>query len=355
MMKLNDREWKPCRLSSLGRIESGRDIYAQERVDGDIPYITAGSQNNGIGYFVGNKNNTYDKGYIAINRNGAVGLAFYHPYWSVMGNDCRKLHLTEADENIYVGIFVAAAISMQNKSFSYSRKLGTERANKLQIMLPVTNEGYPDYRFMEDYIRELMDAKKKQYREYVKQRIAELCAVSGEQQSDWKSLIDSHDWRPFYVVNIFPENGRGKRLKKADHVQGNVPYASSTGDNNGIDGFIEASEGTRVFNDCISLANSGSVGSAFYEPFKFVASDHVTHLKNGGMSKYQYLFLTCLLKQQSGNFNFNREINDARLNKMQIMLPVTDDGQPDHEFMESFGRKMMLSKYNQYLSYIDKE
>ena len=33
---------------------------------------------------------TYDKGYIAFNRNGAVGLAFYHPYWSVMGNDCRK-------------------------------------------------------------------------------------------------------------------------------------------------------------------------------------------------------------------------------------------------------------------------
>ena len=103
MMRLDDREWKPCRLSSLGKVESGRDIYALERVDGDIPYITSGSQNNGIGYFVDNKNDTHDKGYIAFNRNGAVGLAFYHPYWSVMGNDCRKLHLTDADENIYVG------------------------------------------------------------------------------------------------------------------------------------------------------------------------------------------------------------------------------------------------------------
>ena len=173
-MRLDEREWKPCRLSVLGKVESGRDIYALERVDGDIPYITSGSQNNGIGYFVNNKNDTYDKGYIAFNRNGAVGLAFYHPYWSVMGNDCRKLHLTEADGNIYVGIFVATAISMQSKSFSYSRKLGTGRANKLQIMLPVTEEGVPDYQFMEDYISELMEHKRKQYVQYAERQVAEL-------------------------------------------------------------------------------------------------------------------------------------------------------------------------------------
>ena len=173
-MRLDDREWKPCRLSNLGKVESGRDIYALERVDGDIPYITSGSQNNGIGYFVNNKNETYDKGYIAFNRNGAVGLAFYHPYWSVMGNDCRKLHLAEADENIYVGIFVATAISMQSKSFSYSRKLGTGRANKLQIMLPVTDDGQPDYLFMEDYVRELMSVKRQQYRQYVEKRLESL-------------------------------------------------------------------------------------------------------------------------------------------------------------------------------------
>ena len=160
---LKSREWKPCRLSALGKVESGRDIYALERVDGDIPYITSGSQNNGIGYFVDNKNDTYDKGYIAFNRNGAVGLAFYHPYWSVMGNDCRKLHLTEADANSYIGIFVATAISMQSKSFSYSRKLGTGRANKLQIMLPVTDDGQPDYGFMESFGRKMMSNKYNQY------------------------------------------------------------------------------------------------------------------------------------------------------------------------------------------------
>lgn len=161
------KEWKSHRLSKLGKIESGRDIYAMERVKGDIPYITSGSQNNGIGYFVSNKNNTLDKGYIAFNRNGAVGLAFYHSYWSVMGNDCRKIHILKADENIYVGLFIATAISMQSKSFSYSRKLGTARANKLQVMLPVNGNNELDYDFMEECGRKMMAKKYIQYLKYL--------------------------------------------------------------------------------------------------------------------------------------------------------------------------------------------
>lgn len=164
---LESREWKPCRLSKLGKVESGRDIYAMERVEGDIPYITSGSQNNGIGYFVSNKNDTFDKDYIAFNRNGAVGLAFYHPYWSIMGNDCRKIHISKADENMYVGLFIATAISMQSKSFSYSRKLGTARANKLQIMLPVDDNNEPDYEFMEECGRKIMAKKYIQYLKYL--------------------------------------------------------------------------------------------------------------------------------------------------------------------------------------------
>ena len=35
-----------------------------------------------------------------------------------------------------------------------------------------------------------------------------------------------------------------------------------------------------------------------------------------------------------------------------IMLPVTNAGEPDYDFMESFGRKIMASKYNQYLMFL---
>lgn len=164
--------------------------------------------------------------------------------------------------------------------------------------------------------------------------------------------LDEKEWAHFKMPEIFSMIQRGKRLKNADHVPGEVPYVSSTANNNGVDDYIEATPGTRVFGDCISLANSGSVGTAFYEPFDFVASDHVTALKTAGMSRYEYLFMTATIEKQGSNFNFNREINDARIRNMQIMLPVIDSGEPDYEHMTKYTqqkREAMLSKYRTYV------
>ena len=130
---------------------------------------------------------------------------------------------------------------------------------------------------------------------------------------------------------------------------------SSTANNNGVDDFIEVTRGTRVYNDCISIANSGSVGTAFYEPFSFVASDHVTSLKREGANIYIYLFLATVLEQQRSNFNFNREINDQRINQMHIMLPIDEAGNPDYQFMEDYIRKLMDRKYKQYQDYAKKQ
>ena len=166
--------------------------------------------------------------------------------------------------------------------------------------------------------------------------------------------LTEKEWNHFLIPVIFEHVQRGRRLKNADHIPGKVPYVSSTASNNGVDDYIEATEGTRVFGDCISLANSGSVGTAFYEPFDFVASDHITSLKRIGASKFIYLFLITTIEQQGVNFNFNREINDVRINKMQMMLPVTDTGEPDYAYMEQYAKNIMVRKYRQYLSFLDR-
>lgn len=214
-------------------------------------------------------------------------------------------------------------------------------------MLPVTKDKKPDYQYMSKYIGDKYQALKDRYRKYLENQIAELenCVVVPS--------VNTLKWKPFYLAKIFTEIERGKRLKKADQILGDVPYISSTALNNGVDGFIQASKGTRVFNDCISLANSGSVGSAFYEPFKFVASDHVTHLKTKGFNKWIYLFLTVAIDKQKNNFNFNREINDSRVRQMKIMLPVDSGNKPDFKYMEQYAKNMMLKKYKQYLDFLD--
>lgn len=152
--------------------------------------------------------------------------------------------------------------------------------------------------------------------------------------------LDEKAWIDKKIPEVFEHIQRGKRLKNADHVPGVMPYVSSTANNNGVDDYIEATPGTRVFSDCVSLANSGSVGAAFYEPFHYVASDHVTSLKKEGLTAQQYLFLTSVVEKQGVNFNFNREINDARISNMRVLLPVTDNGEPDYAYMECYASEM---------------
>ncbi len=350
-MRLDEREWKDFKIEEIFNIFSGKRLEKRNMISGDRPFIGASDSNNGVTGFCGNSNESVDHNVLGINYNGSVCEAFYHSYECIFSDDVKRLHLKHHSDNKYVLLFMSTVVRKQKSKYQYAYKFNEQRMKRQSIMLPVADNGEPDYQFMEHYIHELMECKCKKYVQYAEKQVEELGNVN-----KWGGvtyLLNNCVWNSFYVVAVFSENERGKRLKKADHRPGNVPYVSSTGENNGIDGFIEASEGTRVFNNCISIANSGSVGSAFYEPFSFVASDHVTHLKHLGLNKWQYLFLACVLKEQANNFNFNREINDARLNKMQIMLPITDMGEPDYTLMETVGKMIMSEKYRCYLSYMN--
>ena len=113
-------------------------------------------------------------------------------------------------------------------------------------------------------------------------------------------------------------------------------YVSATALNNGVDGFVGNTSGIRSFSDCLTVANSGSVGSAFFHQYEFVASDHVTQLKREGLDKYAYLFMIPLINRLAEKYSFNREINDERIKREKILLPVTESGEIDFAFMSSF-------------------
>ena len=143
--------WEPKLIEDIFEIESGHDIYEKERIKGDIPYVTATANQNGIGYFVGNTNESLEKKCISVNRNGSVGYAFYHPYNALYGNDTRKLR--PFIKNHYASFFLARMVTEQKNKFSYGLKLGTERLKKQNIMIPFTKNGDIDYPFMEKYMR----------------------------------------------------------------------------------------------------------------------------------------------------------------------------------------------------------
>lgn len=355
MQSLDEKTWK--QLSAFGdgaplHIETTNSSIDGIRLidDGEksVPYITRSDANNGLARFVSAKNYEFgsdDGGCITVGLD--TQTAFYQPHKFVTGQNVQVVTGENISED--VAQFLVPILRQQmTAKFNWGGNGATlGRMKRLSVMLPVTDSGEPDYEYMAEYAQQKRNTMLAKYRAYVEERIAELGEVA-----EIPALVEK-EWAHFKMPEVFNVIQRGKRLKNADHIPGNIPYVSSTANNNGVDDYIEATSGTRVFCDCISLANSGSVGTAFYEPFAFVASDHVTALKTDGLTKYEYLFIASMIEKQGSNFNFNREINDARIRNMRIMFPVTDSGEPDYEYMKQYVKNMMLCKYQQYLAFLE--
>jgi len=297
---------------------------------GKRPFIGATDSNNGITAWVDNTNESLDKLVLGVNYNGSVVETFFHPYECIFSDDVKRLHLKNGITSYHVMLFLKTMIIQQKVKFEYGYKFNEKRMKRQKILLPVTDEDSPDWQFMEEYMRrkEIL---------LLKPTIEKLCKqLILRENLGGGSKLRLHQWKPFLITEIFTEIQRGKRLKKADHTEGTVPYVSSTALNNGVDGFIGNEGSIRIFDDCITIANSGSVGSAFFHQYEFVASDHVTQLKRKGLDKYAYLFMLPIINRLSEKYCFNREINDKRIKRERILLPVNNKGEIDFEFMSSF-------------------
>ncbi|MEC7545689.1 MAG: N-6 DNA methylase [Pseudomonadota bacterium] len=191
----------------------------------------------------------------------------------------------------------------------------------------------------------------------IMQNRAYLFESPGLLKPEFKEIdpLDVKEWHEFFLKDIFEIVQRGKRLTKANQVDGQKPYISSTALNNGVDNFIGNKIGVRLFSNCLTIANSGSVGASFYHPYEFIASDHVTHLKNSTFSSFVYLFVATQTNRLSEKYNFNREINDKRISRDKIMLPVNSKDEPDYKYMEQYMMNLEYKKRKEFVDFSAKE
>ncbi len=344
--KLSDREWKEFRIGDLFEVKKVLGKPIENYKNGRIPYISTSSQNNGLINFIDCEEKILSAKN-AISIDPIKGTSFFHMYnflgRGFSGASINNLYNEKLDKNN--GLFVSKCI--EKTSFfkaSYGNLFNSNRLINAKILLPVLENGEPDYDFMENYIHELEQEKLSEYKAYAQKQVSELSYQDIEP-------LENKEWKAFLLTDLFENIQRGKRLTKENQKNGSIPYVSSSAQNNGVDNYISNTMGVRFFENCLSLANSGSVGSCFYEPFKFVASDHITHLKNSKNTKYSYLFTATLLNRLSQKYNFNREINDKRISNEIIILPITSDGSPDYAYMEQYTKNLMLEKYYEYLNY----
>ena len=169
--------------------------------------------------------------------------------------------------------------------------------------------------------------------------------------------LSEKEWEPFFISSLFKDPKRGKRIVSSNHIEGGTPLVSSAGDNNGVTAFIGNREKVRIYENCLSIANGGSsAGKCFYEPFEFIASDHITHCKNEKLTANQYLAIASVITPKlTEKYSFCREITDLRISREKIMLPVDDVGKPDFEYLEKYVCDLRKKLVEEYIRYAKKE
>ena len=337
-LKLTDVEWGEFKIGKIFEIARGKRHIEKNRKKGSIPYYSASSVNNGVTDFISNP--------LFVMRNKIIVTTFCDAFYA--GNTFTASDEITILDNKYInkhnGLFISNSIMSNKSKYAFGRKAFTERIKEQIIMLPINSQGQPNWQFMEDYIKQEQKRQAQRIIDYYERKLVELAGdVVG---------LDKVEWKTFRFTEVFQEIQRGKRLTKANQTDGPKPYISSTSENNGVDAFIGNETGVRKFEDVLTLANSGSVGSTFYQQFEFVASDHVTALKSENADKYAYLFLSTVVKRLEEKYSFNREINDTRIKREKIILPADKNGNPNFQYMSDFVKKLELDKVQEVLEYI---
>ena len=148
--------WKPFPLNEICEIKPGVRLVSTEMIDGKRPFIGATDSNNGLTNFIANTNTSLDSNVLGVNYNGnGVAIGFYHPYEAIFTDDVKRIKFKQHKGNKYVYLFLKAAILKQKSKYQYGYKFSGERMNRQKINLPATDNGIPDFEYMEKYMRTL--------------------------------------------------------------------------------------------------------------------------------------------------------------------------------------------------------
>lgn len=155
--------------------------------------------------------------------------------------------------------------------------------------------------------------------------------------------MNTTNWQWFRYDEIF-EIKKGKRLTKADMIQGEINYIGATDSNNGITARISNNEHIHDANT-ITVSYNGSIAEAFYQSKPFWATDDVNVLyPKFDLTPLKAMFLCTIIHKEKYRFNYGRKWDKEMMQKSQIKLPINSKKLPDWDWVENYAQNKLISK-----------
>ena len=336
------KEFSSFLVLDLFSIKKGTQKNMNSLESGSTPLVSAKKIDNGFKDFVKAENKEIFKSHcITLNNDGdgGAGLAFYQPSDFVLDTHVTALYPIE-DLNRYQMLYIANCISKQRVLFGHGHSINSSRISHLTCMLPIDENGQPDYDFMEQYMKAIEKKLLKRYQHY-------LAGIRRNSQTNKK--LPKVEWKHFPIEDIFMVSP-GIRLTKDAMVEGNRPFVGASDSNNGITAFC-GNTNKSLDSNVLGVNYNGSVVENFYHPYEAIFSDDVKrlHLKEHVGNKYIYLFIKNIILKQKEKFQYGYKFNGDRMLRTSIKLPIGSDGQPDYEYMEQYMKAIEHRLINRYI------
>ena len=317
MNKINIDNWKEFAMSDLGfKNYHGKRLKKSDRLEGDIPFITAGKENQGVVGCIGNDMDTYENP-ITIDMFGNV---FYHE--GIFAGDDNIYFFVNPKLNKYQKLFIVGALHRFIHSvFAYIDQFRQDNADRLSVFLPSTQSGEPDFQYMEEYIKNVEKTQSHNL-----QIIKSLIPPPDKN-------VNTVSWGIFQLSKLFDVK-KGTRLTKANMIDGNINFIGASAINNGVTAKISNNTHIHPANT-ITVSYNGSVGATFYQAEHFWASDDVNVLyPKFEMNQQIAFFIIPIIKQLGKQYAFIDKWKKEDMEKTFIPLPMTLSGEPDFQYME---------------------
>lgn len=312
---------KLVKISDIFEVQYGNSLELNrlKQVPNGINFVSRTSKNNGVSAKVKKIGGMEPSpaGIITVSLGGSVLETFIQPepFYSGYHIYCLtpKIKLTDEEK-----LFYCSCISANKYRYNYGRQ-----ANRTLRDLLI-----PDYCEIPEWVN------KADIHQYDKASLPFVNSTT--------PLLETTNWAKFKFEDLF-ELKKGKRLTKANMIEGNLPFIGAIDSNNGYREFI----GQKAIHsgNTITVNYNGSVAEAFYQPKPFWASDDVNVLyPKFEMNQYIALFIASLIKVEKYRFNYGRKWHLERMKISEIKLPVDKDKKPDFKFIENYIKTLNYSK-----------
>ena len=159
--------------------------------------------------------------------------------------------------------------------------------------------------------------------------------------------MDTSKWQVININTIF-DISYGNKLDMCQMTPSTdgIPFVTRTATNNGVGGIVEPIEGITPYPaGSLSIALGGSIGSTFLQTKDFYTSQNVAVLQPKCNLSYDVrLCLAALIEKECRMrfVAFGRELNKHIKRDFTLKLPLSPEGTPDWQYMETFVKDQII-------------